>query len=49
LPRKSVGTCPVRQSTGSFPPKAVNKAALALSTPGPGTTLKTPGLPVDRA
>src|SRR6478736_6346821 len=44
LPRNCVGTCPVRQSTGSFDPNAVSSAAPALSTPGPGTTLNTPGL-----
>ena len=49
LPRKSVGTCPVRHSTGSLQPKAVSIAALALRRPGPGTTLKTPGRPVARA
>ena len=49
LAEKCVGTCPVRQSTGSFDPNAVSNAAPALSTPGPGTTLNTPGLPVDRA
>src|SRR5450759_3850489 len=45
LPRNCVGTCPVRHSTGSFDPNAVSRAAPALSTPGPGTTLNTPGLP----
>ena len=49
LPRNCVGTCPVRHSTGSFDPNAVSSAAPALSTPGPGTTLNTPGLPVERA
>ena len=49
LPMNAVGTCPVRHSTGSFDPNAVSNAAPALSTPGPGTTLNTPGLPVDRA
>jgi len=32
-----------------FDPYAVSKAAPALSAPGPGTTLNTPGRPVDRA
>ncbi len=49
LPRKFVGTCPVRHSTGSLQPNAVSSAALALSTPGPGTTLNTPGRPLERA
>ena len=49
LPRNAVGTCPVRHNTGSFAPNAVSRAAPAFSTPGPGTTLKTPGLPVERA
>jgi hypothetical protein len=49
LPRNDVGTCPVRHSTGSLQPKAVSNAALALSTPGPGTTLNTPGRPLARA
>ena len=45
LPRNCVGTWPVRHSTGSLHPNAVSSAAPALSTPGPGTTLNTPGLP----
>ena len=49
LPRNCVGTWPVRHSTGSFDPNAVSSAAPALSTPGPGTTLNTPGRPVERA
>ena len=49
LPRNAVGTWPVRHSTGSLQPNAVSSAAPALSTPGPGTTLNTPGLPDERA
>src|SRR5262249_35606019 len=49
LPRNAVGTWPVTHHTGSLQPNAVRSAALALSTPGPGTTLNTPGLPLDRA
>ncbi len=47
--RKSVGTCPVKRSTGSLPPCAVNNAAPAFNMPGPGTTEKTEGRPVERA
>src|SRR5258708_4699576 len=39
----------VRHSTGSFDPTAVSSEAPALSTAGPGTTLNTPGFPLDRA
>ena len=37
----------MRHSTGSLQPNAVSSAAPALSTPGPGTTLNTPGRPLD--
>ena len=37
------------QSTGAQQAQAVEMAAAALSTPGPGTTENTPGRPVERA
>ncbi len=33
-----LGTWPVRHSTGALTPQAVARAAVVLSTPGPGTT-----------
>ncbi len=43
LPRKPVLIWPARQSTGVVAPQAVNRAAEAFSSPGPGTTEQTPG------
>ena len=40
---------PVTQSTGALAPYAVHRAALALSTPGPGTQVNAPTRPVDFA
>ena len=46
---KEEGTCPVMQSTWEQVPMAVQRAALAFSTPGPGTTEQAAGRPVDFA
>jgi hypothetical protein len=48
-PRKALGTWPVMHSTGALQPMAVQSAAAVFRTPGPGTTEKTPGRPVERA
>ena len=45
----SDGTSEVMQTTAVLAPYAVQSAALELSTPGPGTTVYTPTLPVDFA
>ena len=47
-PIAALGIWPVRQSTGALVAYAVLNAAVVFSTPGPGTTVYTPGLPVDR-
>jgi len=48
-PMACVGTWPVRSRTGSLQLSAVSIAAAALSMPGPGTTVKAEGRPVERA
>ena len=48
-PIRSDWICPERQSTGAEQAYAVESAAVALRSPGPGTTRQTPTLPVVRA
>ena len=49
LPMNSVGISLVRHTVGVLVASEVSMPAPALSTPGPGTTLNTPGRPVDWA
>ncbi len=49
LPMNRLGICPHSASTGALVDCAVASAAVALSSPGPGTTENTCGLPVASA
>jgi hypothetical protein len=49
LPISRESICPASSSTREFAEYAVASPARAFSTPGPGTTIATPGVPVLRA
>ena len=45
----ALGTWPVMHMIGALTPQAVVSAPMVFITPGPGTTVKADGLPVDWA